>query len=220
MLRTVLVVGLVASTTACGDRLISVDPDGGAPGRSPDSATPNPDASLPMPDAPQTTPTCVIAIRVDDCCTVAKAHTQTEVDADPCLVLWPSAVGMPQASMACVAKWPKECELVDCTFSGPPSRVVALKEGTCQFQDECQSNADCAIATDTKQCCACPLVYPRALLEQGVCLNEVSQPWGIIPDECVVNCTSVVCAQCLPPAGVECLQYDDELTPSVCVAVN
>jgi hypothetical protein len=212
-----LLFSLILATTACGDRIVSIDPDGGP--TLIDMAGISVDAQLvPLGDAQTPPSACVIALRVDDCCTAATAHSQSAVDADPCLVEWQAAGYYPAIPPACEAKWSKDCALIDCIFTGPPSRIVAPKDGTCQFVDECQTAADCVLATRRDECCGCPNVYPAALLKQDNCLVKNGEAWGPTPEECSVDCLAEECSPCFSPTTFDCVVYDDSDKPRRCVA--
>jgi len=149
---------------------------------------------------------CVIAIHVDNCCTVAEAVTAKQVAEDPCLVTWP--IDASNISATCTALWPMDCELVDCTFSGPPSRLLAKQNGGCTFIDECATHADCVRGLDYSRCCDCGDSYPPSVIAAESCLvayfPEDPGPMPPIPSDCSApDCSGISCKQCqmLPKAG-------------------
>ncbi|MCA9671708.1 MAG: hypothetical protein KC503_39185 [Myxococcales bacterium] len=159
------------------------------------------------PTIPPSNGECAVAIRVDDCCQAPQPVALADVLADECLVLWEDRYNIPEA---CKKRWPKRCELVDCASAEPLSRVAKRIGGVCKYADECTTNTDCTVATNTRTCCACPEVVPRALLPINECLHEHNAtPSGPWPKRCLQPCPEVLCAPCGVPASVECVLGDD-----------
>lgn len=191
-MRQCLVLAILPSlafSTACDDRLPPAV-DGGVDGPPPVVDARSPDTSPPG--------ECVIAIRTDDCCQLPVPVATAQVDADPCLVLWPPVYPL---DASCRAKWPSECDRVDCRDERPPSRAVERVDGVCQFVDECQTIDDCVFATNMRVCCPCADVYPPGLVAQDVCLVLEGQQ---VPSACLPDCTNVQCEMCIPPPVVNC----------------
>ncbi|MBI2893899.1 MAG: hypothetical protein HYY06_10130 [Deltaproteobacteria bacterium] len=86
----------------------------------------------------------------------------------------------------------------------------------CEPPPRCVTDADCAWAIDTSQCCTCPAVVPRSLLDGSTCWVEegsagMDEPDGDqegapLPDECLPYCDDVDCAAiaCADPSAIEC----------------
>ena len=95
---------------------------------------------------------------------------------DPCLVPYPARQPIPPQ---CQAKWPTKCNVIDCADGQPLSRLVApIPGGSCNWMDECQTDADCVLATNyaVQSCCACSYAYPKALLATNQCLLQSCPP--------------------------------------------
>lgn len=209
MLPNSLLLSLIIFAGACGDRIVNLNPkaDSGIESPSVDIGGASPPDKMDFQTAASDSlvrfPSCVIAVRVDDCCTTANVHTQAEVDSDPCLEAWPHSA----IPGACRAKWTDECDLADCTFVEPPSRSVKLEGDFCRFVDECETAADCVVAVDRRLCCGCAQAYPRASLGEDSCLAQEGAPWSGTPEECIIGeCSLELCNECQPPPAVECVQ--------------
>lgn len=156
---------------ACSDnRPVSGSQDGQPPSVDAISAVDSSRDSARSPDL-GADPQCVIAYRhpTDSqcCCGEHFPALAQEVAADPCLVetggeLWT----MPEPEAACGGA----CLPCDCISNPPPSRAVAWTGERCEFVGECESDADCILATNTRVCCACPEVYPAQLVDTDACL--------------------------------------------------
>lgn len=181
-----LILSLLAH--GCGGRSL---PGGPIPdGAVADSGSPTGDGAPPQPG-------CTIAIRTDHCCTAPRPALVQQVAQDPCLVPYPATNATITA--ACKAKWPKECEVIDCGHARPASRLVqAVPGGGCVWQSECDGDADCTAAVDARQCCSCGAAYPKSLVAKEVCLHDyyVNHP----PP---AHCNSKACAgvKCKPCPG-------------------
>jgi hypothetical protein len=119
----------------------------------------------------------------------------------------------------CLDKWPEHCQLVDCTFSPPPSRLVApVPGGGCRWISECNTSADCVLARDARQCCACFEAYPMQMIAADRCLAPIyMSAWP--PPGCkdvATGCEAVRCAPCpdLPPPL--CLPGSEDPALKVC----
>jgi hypothetical protein len=152
---------------------------------------------------------CVIAIRIDSCCTSPMPVLYQRVLQDPCLVLFPQRGEIPQT---CRDRWTTNCDAVDCTWGEPPSRLVqGVPGGGCAWADECQTDEDCVLAVnyDRVECCPCGRGYPRALLGKLPCL--VQQPCidspSCYPQGCAgpVQC-DMPCEPCDLPPKATCLK--------------
>ena len=144
-----------------------------------------PDLSLP-PNA------CVIAIRVDSCCTQPLPAFVMDRTRDPCLVPYPPT----DIPAVCKAKWTVSCDNVDCTWGRPLTRLVeAIPGGSCNWKSECQTDADCVWAEDLRQCCTCGEAYPRSLVAQDPCLLAfgTQPPSGPCTDTCQADCAQPPC---------------------------
>lgn len=195
----------------CGGRSFPLGgdgaPTGGDGGTVPlqDGAPPTPATDLGLPATG-----CIVAIRVDNCCTQPEPALVQHVAQDPCLVPYPYKT-IPKA---CSDKWPEMCQYVDCAFGQPPTRVVKeVPGGGCAWADECADKSDCVLARDARQCCGCAEPYPRTLLQLDKCLVDLNT---YPPAACAEECTAVLCEACPPPPSFECVQ---EQPYRVCRAV-
>lgn len=157
-------------------------------------------------------PSCVIALRVDDCCTTPVAATSAEVAADRCLVEYPLAAPhrvLSSIPAECSARWRPQCALIDCAFSTPPSRVVRRDGASCRFDHECQQGADCVPAGNRTQCCSCPTAFPRAVVEREACLYPVPTQGEPPPASCAQadDCDDVFCGPCPPLDEPACMSH-------------
>jgi hypothetical protein len=192
-----LVLGLSLCLAACGDR--SIDPKQPA-----DAAPPRIDGA-PL-SLPPTVRDCVIAIRVDACCTTAQPVAGSQLQLDPCLLQWPLKPGL-DIPAACKAKWTVDCGALDCTWMPGKTRLVSLVGGVCTWKSECTSDAECGAAIDARRCCTCPAGYPRELIAQDPCLESAETPATVFPPPgCTdaADCSMVDCIACPPPATPRC----------------
>lgn len=135
---------------------------------------------------------CVAAIRVDQCCAQAQPVPRSELEADGCLVLFPSGLRATELP-DCPGYDPEACAAVDCDGPSAPSRLVrADGGGACQFVDECETVEDCVQGLDFGTCCDCPAPMPRALVEDDECLAAV----GSSDRPTCADCSNVLCEQC------------------------
>jgi hypothetical protein len=200
-----MIVVIAGSLAACGGRVLTLAdgaelaPDAGSPKADLVHPTPHiPDARQIKPD--QAVPAagdCVIAIRVDNCCQQPMPVFAQQLKNDPCLLPFPIKQPIPAA---CEAKWPKKCQVVDCMWGSPVSRVVqAIPGGSCNWKSECATDADCAMAIDVELCCPCPAAYPKELVAKNVCLiKDWTQGY---PPICKACMTGVPCTPCVPIPG-------------------
>jgi hypothetical protein len=189
------VVTLTLLLAACGGRPTPLTGD--------DAGYPEPDLHTP-PTIPPTIPPsgCVVAIRIDDCCTSPYPAPAQMVAQDPCLVPYPAPSPLPQA---CAAKWPKQCAAVKCSFAPPISRLATpVPGGTCAWKSECNTAADCRLAYDARRCCDCPKPWPLELVQSEVCIHDYLIN-GPPPKHCTAHCLGSDCLPCTGPPKSECL---------------
>lgn len=130
---------------------------------------------------------CAIGIRVDECCSGALpvSARMFNVPEDPCLVPYVSsphpAERIPQV---CQDQWPDSCMLLNCTWSGPISRLVELSPaGECRWKSECSPELnDCDWGVDLRQCCGCGKAIPTALPLEDLCVVNITRVWESWPD--------------------------------------
>jgi hypothetical protein len=170
-----------------------------------------------------TTGECVIAYRHDRCCPPPVPVRREELESDPCLEEWsPLSLG-PSSPVAC--EFPS-CD-APCAPLEPESRVTGLgADGACRFEDECESEDDCAALNNTQACCNCPLAFPSAWIGRHECLVGGAD---FFPRYCRKGCGSVVCGSCPPTGALHCVTDGDafarcgfapfkELGPDECAA--
>ncbi len=129
----------------------------------------------------------------DDCSGEGASMCSSGVLSDPSLTAicttWCSGAGSCPPGSFCIDKgWSSIC----------------VPEGCAEpFLASCVSKSDCAIATATNQCCACPKAVTRAQLAMDPCLIELGSN-ELPPEECAVDCTGVLCQECAEVVGVKC----------------
>jgi len=197
-----LTLALLTGAAACGGRPAPGTGDGGLlsdtyqPGT--DGSTPGVDLTSPPTGGAE----CVVAIRVDNCCTAAHPAPAQQVAQDPCLVPWPIAYPIPAV---CKAKWPEKCDLIDCAPMAPVSRLTQpVPGGTCAWKTECETAADCRLAYDARRCCECAQPYPLELVQRELCIHDytINSP---PPKQCDGECAAVKCKPCPPPPQSFCV---------------
>jgi hypothetical protein len=186
---------LLGMSPGCGDRSVA-NVDQGSAHPADGSHYLQREKGVPLPDGSITsTNPCMIAIRVDDCCTEPIAALVSEVEKDPCLVPYPVRA-IPDE---CQAKWPARCSAIDCSFAIPKSRLVGLTPLGCLFVSECQNDADCELVNNVRHCCTCATAYPRSMIEQDACLMPVTMS-AYPPPGCNEACNlGVMCDMACPP---------------------
>jgi hypothetical protein len=203
-LEPLLILALAVTLGACGGRPLPQNADAGLTGTKDGTVTQADGTPVTPPTIPPTIPpahpTCVVAIRVDNCCTTAMPAFAHMVDTDPCLVLWPPPFPIPAQ---CEAKWPKKCELIDCAMSAPPSRLAEpVPGGGCKFKDECATDADCGLARDVRQCCSCTAVFPRELINSQACIHDALINMPPPPGCNAGGCPDLKCKTCAGDAPI------------------
>lgn len=207
-----LVLAGLLALAGCGQRPVPLAADGQA---STDASPTRRDAFQPDADPwqpPLPASGCVVAIRVDDCCTAPMPAPVQMVKADPCLVLWPPTNIPP----ACAAKWPEACAYTDCAYSPPISRLArAVPGGTCAWASECTSHDDCIPTLNTRECCGCPTAYPKVLVDLDPCLCDarLNMP---CPAQCAKNCDAVKCKSCDEWPQISCIGSWEDPGIKVC----
>jgi hypothetical protein len=197
-----LVPVLLTLAASCGGRSAGVGQDGGGvplaeAGRGSDTSR-REDRGVVRSDVSLPPSACVIAIRVDSCCTQPMPAFVSNLMQDPCLVLYPPEV----IPAACKAKWTVSCDTLDCTWGAPLSRLVEpIPGGSCSWKSECKTDADCVWADDVRRCCTCGEVYPKSMVAQDPCLVELyASPSDQCPDTCRTGCQP----PCPAPAKPSC----------------
>jgi hypothetical protein len=146
---------------------------------------------------------CAIAVRLDECCSVPRAVSRAEFDADPCYREF--LRGLPPRDGYCE---PIACPAIPCGQPPLPSRVLELlANGGCEFISECVTSEDCSLGLDCNDCCSCPEAWPRVLLAEDSCLTPV----GASSSKACVNCTTIPCESCPESSPVGCLVQEGEL---------
>ena len=143
------------------------------------------------------TASCVVARQVDACCSEPVALPLSRLESDPCMQLVSRFAEVSECPAA------SDCVLVACpepTPTPPLSRVAAPGgNGSCNYADECTTDADCVVATNRDECCACPVVVPRGLIAVDPCWVPSG---SAVPAACDA-CESTDCQACsaAPPAA-------------------
>jgi len=134
---------------------------------------------------------CIVARRVDECCSIPIAATERALEQQPCLQRWDRAPDV----AACPAA--QQCNLRTCpdTFVlGPWTRVAERSGSSCVFKHECSTVADCTFASNRSKCCACPEWAPRQLLGKDPCYVEDGRSPARSCDLCVDTLPCDACA--------------------------
>lgn len=69
----------------------------------------------------------------------------------------------------------------------------------------CGSSSECILARHFDQCCACPIPVTTAQLGVDKCLIPLVQ--SAVPEECFVDCTAVLCAECPEATSAFCANH-------------
>ncbi len=155
------------------------------------------DRSITQSDAP-IPPVCLMAFKFGECCNSVVPASSRQLVADPCLVGWPNFAKRPADCKPPLAF----CEKGLCAPPGPFTKAVGDKgDGTCTWKSGCESPADCMVAVDSSQCCACPKAYPRKHVEDLKCLIS---PESRAPAECLTPCPAIPCPVCAPEQPLSC----------------
>jgi len=217
MQRTTILL-LVLAFTGCGGRSLPASLTDGAPA-APD-ATLGGGGSTAPPVAPPTVPRCELALKLDVCCPSPTPVTTTQLAQDKCLVPWPYHA-TPPAGCA-----PPPCPEIVCDWREPPTRTVkGLPDGSCAFESECETDADCTTALAWSICgCGCVQGVPRAMLDPARCLTapQADPPAG---DGCspICDASQLPCSQsCLDPgwSGTRCEPSKTNGAYNVCILVG
>lgn len=193
--------GMSAGSGGAGGTVVSGAGGSGGSAGGDDPA----DAGMP-PDTGIDPDGCVAARRIDDCCQPWVAVEREMALAEPCLV----ALGepWPEGRVLALCTPDVNCALVDCAPApAPTSREVLRGDGACMFTDECMTDADCVLATESTSCCACLVSMPKSIVEQELCITAE----GETPDFAVCggdDCFTVLCAECEAPAEPTCAMDD------------
>lgn len=191
MRKTMVAVAVAAAAlwAGCGGR--------SATGRPDDAAGPGGEAGADA--APPGK--CVIAQRVDDCCTPAIAVTESQLKNDPCLVFYPAR----QIPAACKALWPSKCKNIKCSSQPPPTRLAnPAAGGGCAWGTECHTAKDCELAMDARNCCQCTRAFPSVLVASEDCI-EGQTGSTLAPPRCSQHCPPVSCKPCGMQPAVACV---------------
>jgi len=148
---------------------------------------------------------CVIARRLDQCCSQPMPVSAPEYEANPCWSLWdpvtPAAPRPGCTVSTCAAACPR--------FELPSREVAPTPGGTCEFSSECETADDCVLLWDSHTNCACD-VQPLPRSYEGQCcwvLPTDPPPPGCGTGQVACNCTSQPPLYCAPtPAnGGRCI---------------
>jgi hypothetical protein len=135
---------------------------------------------------------CVVAQRIDECCTSWVPVTRAEAFRDPCLVAFGEPPANNAGAQACL---PEFCPELICPILPVPSHVAEPvgPNGACAFVEECSAEAECVIAVDMSRCCPCPEALPETLVEREPCVILAST--SALPDGCLNLCPAD-CIEC------------------------
>jgi hypothetical protein len=149
---------------------------------------------------------CVVAMRLDTCCSVGAAATPAEIAADECLVPWRERYQVdPAQANDCLARSPVNCAAESCMPPKPLSRRVGPDaSAACAFRVDCEQDADCQLPSEATHCCACLEAWPASEVESDEC---VFQEGDVPPDDVVELCSQVCtgfCGACWEPTAPRC----------------
>jgi hypothetical protein len=165
-------------------------------------------------------PECLLAVRLDECCSEPRPVTRAEFDAEPCYreILR----GILPRDAYCP---PIPCPAITCGQSIPSRVVEPTPDGECAFVSECATSQDCALGFDRTQCCSCAEAFPEALLSEDSCVTPVDTA----PSNACAECGGVLCEPCGETWPSGCLVHEnglnwcgfvvphDDLTESQCI---
>lgn len=152
---------------------------------------------------------CVVAVRLDTCCSTVVAATAMEVEGQTCLVPWSERYADPALASDCLARSPVNCAAVLCAPAQVPSHAVAVAPGGgCEFVDACQSASDCVRASNLSRCCDCGEAVPRDVAEVDPCLwiEGEAMPAG----DCPPPRGCPLCGACPEPPALSCAPAMDQ----------
>jgi hypothetical protein len=138
---------------------------------------------------------CVVARHVDQCCSDPVPASVDDLSKDGCLQRLERAPAVQTCSAV------SDCNKTACDPSRQiPTRAAERNGDSCVLANECESDADCVLATNEAYCCGCPEWVPRSLLSTDPCLSTAGAQ---VSAECVV-CPAVsetACPACSAAAA-------------------
>jgi hypothetical protein len=144
---------------------------------------------------------CVVARHADQCCSGPVPASLDDLSKDGCLQRLERAPDVRTCSAV------SDCNKVACGASTPPtpSRVARRSGGSCAFANECESDADCVLATNEAYCCGCPEWVPRSLLAADPCFSTAAAA------------VSAECEACPPVSETACGACSATATVGRCI---
>jgi hypothetical protein len=101
------------------------------------------------------------------------------------------------------------CPLPECQLGYRPDQLQSECCPRCQPDPKyCQADSDCVVATNSRNCCACPEAISIRLYEQDACWRNANEPRDL-PESCYPpsGCTNVLCAACQSTGPAACIDH-------------
>jgi hypothetical protein len=147
-------------------------------------------------------PECLLAVRLDECCSAPRPVSRAEFDAEPC---YRELLGRTfPRDAACP---PITCPAIACDLPVASRMVELMPNGECGFVPECATSKDCALGFDRTECCGCAKALPEVLLSEDSCLTPV----GATPSRVCAVCGDVLCESCGEALPVGCMVHESGL---------
>lgn len=140
---------------------------------------------------------CVVAYKVDECCSCPRSASPDDLAADPCLI--PEGEEYPDGC------YPEECPPSLCPPCANLGRTPDCQGGLCLFKEgQCTLDTQCVLAIRTDNCCEQAFSATRADIQADPCLTYWSGYWYDTPEECMERwdpeCAYIDCAPSPPPS--------------------
>lgn len=151
-------------------------------------------------------PDCTVVRRVDTCCSTPTAIVVDDLGESPCEQSPFRAADV----QACPAA--QSCQGTACSnelFGASWTRLAESSGGQCEFASECETDADCILATNESICCSCPEAIPSRLPSNDPCWVPVGQQ---APPNCAA-CQEVLACSACPSAAAAVPRCVRDATP-------
>ncbi len=144
---------------------------------------------------------CVVATKVDACCSCPEAASPSDLANDPCLI--PVGEDYPDGCYA-------ECPAIPCPLCPTQGRTADCRDHQCVLKEgACIEDTECVAAIRMDNCCEQAFPATRADIAADPCLVEWPYYWEDVPQECYDAwdpiCDMIDCAPSPPPyRSVQC----------------
>ena len=144
---------------------------------------------------------CVVATKVDACCSCPEAASPSDLANDPCLI--PVGEDYPDGCYA-------ECPAMPCPLCPTQGRTADCRDHQCVLKEgTCLEDTECVAAIRMDNCCEQAFPATRADIAADPCLVEWPYYWEDVPQQCYDAwdpiCDMIDCAPSPPPyRSVQC----------------